>query len=82
MNILVLNAGSGSVKFKLFDMNNEMVLCGGLVEKIGEEMSTVKISVYKEKQASVYQLHIEDHSNAITILFGLSTIYCQPIILL
>lgn len=71
MNILVLNAGSSSVKFKLFDMNNETVLCDGLVEKIGEEMSTVKISVYKEKQASVYQLHIEDHSKAITRLIDL-----------
>lgn len=71
MNILVLNAGSSSVKFKLFDMKNETVLCGGLVEKIGDEMSTVKISVNREKHESVYQLRIEDHSNAITILFGL-----------
>ncbi|MEM9337456.1 MAG: acetate kinase [Bacteroidota bacterium] len=39
MKILVLNAGSSSVKFQLFDMNNASVIAGGLIEKIGEEYS-------------------------------------------
>ena len=39
MKILVLNAGSSSVKFQLFDMTHSSVLAAGLVEKIGESDS-------------------------------------------
>jgi len=39
MKILVLNSGSSSVKFKLFDMRDEAVLASGLVERIGEGAS-------------------------------------------
>ena len=33
--ILVINTGSSSVKYKLFDMPRETVLASGLVENIG-----------------------------------------------
>ena len=35
MKILVVNAGSSSLKYQLFDMENESVLAKGLVERIG-----------------------------------------------
>lgn len=35
MKILVLNCGSSSAKYQLFDMTNESVLAKGLVERIG-----------------------------------------------
>ncbi len=35
MNILVLNCGSSSIKYQLFDMREETVLAKGIVEKIG-----------------------------------------------
>ncbi|MBQ3404606.1 MAG: acetate kinase [Oscillospiraceae bacterium] len=35
MNILVINAGSSSLKYQLFDMDNETVLAKGLCERIG-----------------------------------------------
>lgn len=35
--ILVLNSGSSSLKFQLFLMPNETVLCSGLIERIGLE---------------------------------------------
>jgi acetate kinase len=35
MKILVLNCGSSSIKFQLFEMDEEQVLAKGLVEKIG-----------------------------------------------
>ena len=35
MKVLVVNAGSSSVKFTLFEMNDQSVLCKGLVERIG-----------------------------------------------
>ena len=34
MKILVLNSGSSSLKYQLFDMQNNEVLCSGLVERI------------------------------------------------
>lgn len=43
MEILVLNLGSSSVKFKLFDMQENKLLASGLAEKIGEEIGQLKI---------------------------------------
>ncbi len=34
MKILILNAGSSSLKYQMFDMENNEVLCSGLVERI------------------------------------------------
>lgn len=36
MKILVLNAGSSSIKYQVFGMENQQVLVGGLVDRIGE----------------------------------------------
>lgn len=36
MYVLVVNAGSSSLKYQLFDMETEAVLCKGLCEKIGD----------------------------------------------
>ncbi len=36
MNILVLNAGSSSIKFQLLHMPSEIVVCSGMAERIGE----------------------------------------------
>ena len=33
--VLVVNCGSSSLKFQLFDMKGEKMLCKGLVERIG-----------------------------------------------
>ncbi|HPE95427.1 MAG TPA: acetate kinase [Bacillota bacterium] len=40
MFILVVNAGSSSLKYQLFDMDTEQVLCKGLCEKISETEET------------------------------------------
>ena len=36
MNVLVVNAGSSSLKYQLFDMENEKVLAKGICERIGD----------------------------------------------
>ncbi len=41
MKVLVCNVGSTSLKFKLFDMPAEMVLCEGKVERIGSLDSAI-----------------------------------------
>ena len=35
MKILVINSGSSSIKYQLFNMPQEEVICSGLVERIG-----------------------------------------------
>ncbi len=43
MKILVLNAGSSSIKFQVFSMENNTSIASGLVEAIGEDKSAYKI---------------------------------------
>ena len=51
MKIAVINAGSSSLKFKLFDMQTKEVLYASLVEKIGEAGS--KIQTHQEALESI-----------------------------
>ena len=39
MKVLVLNAGSSSIKYELFDMSERIALASGLLERIGERES-------------------------------------------
>ena len=39
MNTLVINSGSSSIKYQLFDMSDRTVLAAGLLEQIGESTS-------------------------------------------
>ena len=42
MNILVINSGSSSIKYQLFQMPDEKPVCIGLVERIGQPNSIIK----------------------------------------
>ena len=42
MKILILNAGSSSLKYQLIDMQNESILAKGLIERIGIAGSKIK----------------------------------------
>ena len=35
MKVLVVNAGSSSIKYQVFDMTDESVLAKGLVDRVG-----------------------------------------------
>ena len=39
MKILVINSGSSSIKYRLFDMNDQTVMASGVMEQIGETES-------------------------------------------
>ena len=41
VNVLVINAGSSSVKYQLINMEDESVIAKGLVERIGMEGSAL-----------------------------------------
>ena len=42
MKVLVLNAGSSSIKYELFDMTRHEALASGLMERIAEKESRLK----------------------------------------
>ena len=48
MRILVLNSGSSSLKFQLFSMPEESILCSGLIERIGFEDAFFKFKTQNE----------------------------------
>ena len=47
MKILVINTGSSSIKYELFDMEHHQILASGTVEKIGEETSMLTHQIIK-----------------------------------
>jgi len=64
MKILVLNSGSSSLKFQLFDMPSKKVLVKGLAERIGEKTGQFKANDYVVEQA------MPSHKEALELLTG------------
>ena len=63
MKILIINAGSSSLKYQLIDMNGEKVIAKGLVERIGIEGSKL---THRYGQDGKYELTVpmKDHTAA------------------
>ncbi|MDD3926420.1 MAG: acetate kinase [bacterium] len=56
MKVLVINSGSSSLKFQLFDMQSKSVLARGLVDRIGVKgTSLLKFAVDKNKEEKEVQ---------------------------
>lgn len=74
MKILVINAGSSSIKYQLFDMDRQLVLVSGLAEKIGEETSKLTHRVYSgsdKPRVKVDNSRISDHQVGMTRIVNL-----------
>ncbi len=64
MKVLVINCGSSSLKYQVLDMTNEVLMCKGLVERIGMDGSVItheKIGMDKFKLVTP----MADHKEAI-----------------
>ncbi|MHB8170116.1 MAG: acetate/propionate family kinase [Thermincolia bacterium] len=72
MKVLVINCGSSSIKYQLFDMGENTVLAKGIAERIGISGST--LSHYPTGKA-VYKLEeeIPHHVKAIEMVFDVLT---------
>ncbi len=72
MKILVINAGISSLKYQLFDMENEVALAKGICENIGLPHASV---THKRKDADKYEesLLIPDHDAALSLVLRLLT---------
>lgn len=66
MKILVVNAGSSSLKYQLIDMDGEKELAKGLVERIGIEGSQLKHSV--QGNTAVFEQAIPNHEVAAQLM--------------
>lgn len=66
MKILVVNAGSSSLKYQLIEMDNEEVICKGGVECIGIEGS--KISHKVNGKEHVIEKHLANHTDAFNLV--------------
>ncbi|WDP90245.1 MAG: acetate kinase [Desulfobacter sp.] len=66
MNILIINTGSSSLKYQLFDMDQDAVLLGGVVERIGEEEGVLTHKTYsgEEETKEKFTRPIPDHQAA------------------
>jgi acetate kinase len=67
VKILVLNSGSSSIKFKLFEMDRKTVLASGICEKIGEENGSVEIN-RNSAQALKRAVTIKDHNTGFILV--------------
>jgi acetate kinase len=63
MKILVINAGSSSLKYQLFDMADESVLCKGNCERIGVGKSFITYKNYKGQEKKV-DVEMTNHTEA------------------
>ena len=62
MKILVINCGSSSIKYQLFEMEPEALLAKGIVERIGEQQAALRHAA--GDRAHRVQAPIPDHETA------------------
>ena len=69
MKILVLNCGSSSIKYKLFQMESQEVVAQGVVEKIGMKGSFLKLTLPNDDKVQL-EGEILEHRAGIEFILG------------
>ena len=67
MKILVINCGSSSIKYKLYEMDDRTVLAAGGIEKIGLEGSFLKTKIQGETK--IIESPCPTHTEGIRLMF-------------
>ncbi len=68
MKILVLNCGSSSIKYKLFEMTSKEVLAQGGIEKIGLKGSFLKLTMPNGEKV-ILEKDIPEHTTGVEFIF-------------
>lgn len=68
MKILVLNCGSSSIKYKLFEMETKEVLAQGGIEKIGLPGSFLKLTL-PDGEKKILEKDIPEHTVGVEFIF-------------
>jgi len=66
MKVLVINAGSSSIKYQLYKMPEAQVLARGVVERIGEEKSKLSHTFGESKHT--LETKVSDHEQGIQLI--------------
>ncbi len=74
MLILVVNCGSSSAKYDLFDVEKEISLCRGAIERIGEKVATLTHELNGDGKTKT-EITCPDHHRAIEII---RDVVCSP----
>ena len=62
---MAINAGSSSLKFKLYEMPEEKVICSGIAERIGHDDAIFTLKYQSDKKTEI--LPIKDHAQAVKL---------------
>ncbi|MDD6518073.1 MAG: acetate kinase [Prevotella sp.] len=68
MKILVLNCGSSSIKYKLYDMADESVLAQGGVERIGLDEAFIKVKLDNGEKKKI-MADLPTHKEGVELVF-------------
>lgn len=72
MKILVLNCGSSSIKYALYDMDSKTVMTSGGAERVGLDGAFVKVKLANgEKKTVMHDIH--EHTEGVKFIFSLLT---------
>lgn len=66
MKVLIVNAGSSSLKYQLINMDNEATLAQGLIERIGIDGGKLTQKVNGEKR--IIKSELKDHLDAVAMM--------------
>lgn len=64
--IIAVNAGSSSLKYKLYDMPTESLICSGMADRIGQSMGTFSLTIGNEKIS--FDTPINNHQEGVSLL--------------
>ena len=72
MKILVLNCGSSSIKYKLYDMSDRSVMAQGGAERVGIDGAFVKLKLPNGEKKTIMH-DIPEHTEVVKFIFSLLT---------
>ena len=72
MKILVLNCGSSSIKYKLYDMSDRSVIAQGGAERVGIDGAFVKLKLPNGEKKTIMH-DIPEHTEGVKFIFSLLT---------
>lgn len=72
MKILVLNCGSSSIKYKLFNMDDKSVMAQGGIEKLGLKDSFLKFTL-PDGSKKIIERDIPEHTAGVEFIFEILT---------
>ncbi len=72
MKILVLNCGSSSIKYALYNMDDNSVMTSGGAERVGLDEAFVKVKLSNGEKKTIYH-DIPEHTEGVKFIFSLLT---------